>query len=290
MYSSYTAAVFARKHDLADKHGVNLDGALTWAFEFEDQPYFAGFRALATNGIDLPVLNVFRMLAKMSGQRVAVESSGRSRLDAIMRDGVRGAPDVVRAREPRAEASSRSWSGTITTTIVPGPDAGVQLTLTGLPLAAGEARAHALPHRRHAQQRVRRVETHGLADRADAAAVRRSSKRPASSGGLDAPSSVRVVDRTATIDVRAAATGRVADRHRVGVAVCHPERSEGSAFSRRHKQILRFAQDDYVPFAAVLPSSRTARPTALRLGTVSSSYSRETTMPFAPASYALITH
>jgi len=38
MYSSYTAASFARKHDLADKHGVNFVGALTWAFEFEDQP------------------------------------------------------------------------------------------------------------------------------------------------------------------------------------------------------------------------------------------------------------
>ena len=47
MYSSYTAASFARKHDLAEQHGVNLEGALTWAFEFEDQPYFAGFRALA---------------------------------------------------------------------------------------------------------------------------------------------------------------------------------------------------------------------------------------------------
>jgi xylan 1,4-beta-xylosidase len=29
MYSSYTAAVFARKHDLALRHGVNLEGALT---------------------------------------------------------------------------------------------------------------------------------------------------------------------------------------------------------------------------------------------------------------------
>ena len=37
MYSSYTAAAFARKHDLAERHGVNLEGALTWAFEFEDQ-------------------------------------------------------------------------------------------------------------------------------------------------------------------------------------------------------------------------------------------------------------
>ena len=32
---------------------------LTWAFEFEGQPYFDGFRTLATNGIDKPVLNLF---------------------------------------------------------------------------------------------------------------------------------------------------------------------------------------------------------------------------------------
>src|SRR2546427_9944541 len=94
MYSRYPAAVFARKHDLAEKHGVNLEGALTWAFEFEDQPYFAGFRALATNGIDLPVLNVFRMFGKMGGNRVFVESSSAAGLDALLRDGVRGAPDV----------------------------------------------------------------------------------------------------------------------------------------------------------------------------------------------------
>ena len=45
MYSSYTAASFPREFELAEKHGVNLQGALTWAFEFEDQPPFAGFRA-----------------------------------------------------------------------------------------------------------------------------------------------------------------------------------------------------------------------------------------------------
>lgn len=95
MYSSYTAAVFARKHDLAATHGVNLEGALTWAFEFEGQPYFAGFRSLATNGIDKPVLNVFRMFAKMRGERLAVESDAAVSLDAMMRDGVRGKPDVA---------------------------------------------------------------------------------------------------------------------------------------------------------------------------------------------------
>src|SRR5207245_5594725 len=73
LYACYTAASLAREYELAEKHGVNLEGVLTWAFEFEDQPYFAGFRALASNGLDLPVLNVFRMFGRMSGQRMRSE-------------------------------------------------------------------------------------------------------------------------------------------------------------------------------------------------------------------------
>ncbi len=75
MYSSYTAASFARKYELADHHGVNLLGAVTWGFEFEDQPWFAGFRDMATNGVDKPVLNVFRMFGMMQGNRVEVSSN-----------------------------------------------------------------------------------------------------------------------------------------------------------------------------------------------------------------------
>src|SRR5262245_11780050 len=95
VYSSYTAASFARKLDLADKHGVNLEGALTWAFEFEDQPYFAGFRSLATGGIDLPVLNVFRMFSQMSGQRLPVVSDHAVPLEGLLKEGVRGEPDIA---------------------------------------------------------------------------------------------------------------------------------------------------------------------------------------------------
>ncbi len=110
MYSSYTAASFARKIELAERHKVNFEGALTWAFEFEDQPYFASFRALASNGLDLPVLNAFRMMAKMSGQRVDVKSSAAVSLDDMMRNGVRTAPDVsaTAALEPN-KISVLAW-------------------------------------------------------------------------------------------------------------------------------------------------------------------------------------
>jgi xylan 1,4-beta-xylosidase len=94
MYSSYTAASFVRKLDLADRYNINLEGALTWAFEFEDQRYFAGFRALATNGIDLPVLNVFRMFNRMRGERLSVTSDAAIPLNDIISNSVRSQPDI----------------------------------------------------------------------------------------------------------------------------------------------------------------------------------------------------
>jgi xylan 1,4-beta-xylosidase len=138
MYSSYTAASFARKHELAEKHSVNLEGALTWAFEFEGQPYFAGFRSLATNGIDKPVLNVFRMFSKMAGQKLAVESDHAVPLAAILKDGVRGRPDVTAlASLDKSRLALLVWH--YHDDDVPGPPAEVDLMVTGLPAQAGAA-------------------------------------------------------------------------------------------------------------------------------------------------------
>ncbi len=95
MYSSYTAASFARKYDLAASRGVNLIGAVTWTFEFEDQPWFRGFRDLATNGVDKPVLNVFRMFGMMQGNRVAVNKDLDYNHILIRDSSVRGKnPDI----------------------------------------------------------------------------------------------------------------------------------------------------------------------------------------------------
>jgi len=94
MYSSYTAASFARKYELADKYGVNFKGAVTWSFEFEDQPWFHGFRDLATNGVDKPVLNVFRMFAMMEGKRVKVVSGQMYRLDSVVNTSIRQKGDI----------------------------------------------------------------------------------------------------------------------------------------------------------------------------------------------------
>jgi xylan 1,4-beta-xylosidase len=139
MYSSYTAASFARKHDLAERHGVNLEGALTWAFEFEDTPFFAGFRALSTNGINLPVFNVFRMFSRMGAERIAATSDGAVDLDTIVKQGVRQRPDVaaLASRDPR-RAAILIWH--YHDDDVPGPAADVSLVVEGLEAPSGKAK------------------------------------------------------------------------------------------------------------------------------------------------------
>ena len=139
MYSSYTAASFALKHDLAAQHGVNLEGAVTWAFEFEDQPFFAGFRVLASNGLDLPVLNVFRMFGHMSGQRLAVESTGGLTVDTMKKSGVRTQPDVsALASLDKNKLCVLTWH--YHDDDLPGPAAAVELSFAGLPVNQGAAR------------------------------------------------------------------------------------------------------------------------------------------------------
>jgi xylan 1,4-beta-xylosidase len=135
MYSSYTAASFARKYALADKHRINFEGALTWAFEFENQPYFAGFRVLASNGIDLPVLNVFRMFGKMGGRRLSVTSTADAGIESILAHGVRDAPDVsALASFDGNRLSVLAWH--YHDDDIAGPAAAVELSLTGLPAGA----------------------------------------------------------------------------------------------------------------------------------------------------------
>ena len=132
VYSSYTAEQIARTYQLADLHKVNLMGSVTWAFEFEGQPYFDGFRSLATNGVDKPVLNVFRMLGQMGGNRIAVESTGGLTLEAVRDRGVREAADIsaLASRSDRALAVL-VWS--YHDEDLPAPGAELELSLEGVP-------------------------------------------------------------------------------------------------------------------------------------------------------------
>ena len=131
LYASYEAAMMKNIFELADRAKTNIAGMLTWAFEFEGQPYFDGFRTLATNGIDKPVLNLFRMTGMMHGDRVRTESSGGVSLQTMLVDGVRAKADVdtLAVRSDR-EVSVLAWN--YHDDDVSGPVAKVSIAIAGL--------------------------------------------------------------------------------------------------------------------------------------------------------------
>lgn len=112
MYSSYTAASFARLYELTDLYNINLLGAVSWSFEFENQPWFAGFRDLATNGVNKPVLNVFKMFAVMKGDRVEVKSNLMYPLKSVLDSSIRKpVPDIgVLAARSEKNATVLIWN------------------------------------------------------------------------------------------------------------------------------------------------------------------------------------
>jgi xylan 1,4-beta-xylosidase len=137
LYPAYTALMLKNIFDLADGMKLNLEGMLTWAFEFENQPYFDGFRTLATNGIDKPVLNVFRMAGLLEGDRVAVESAGHLAVEAIGKDGVRGGKVDVDALATRASHSISLMVWNYQDDDMPGDAAQIRLEVTGIPRLSG---------------------------------------------------------------------------------------------------------------------------------------------------------
>lgn len=135
LYPAYTAAAYKRLFELQDRHKVNLLSMLSWSFEFEGKDYFEGFRDLATNGIDKPILNFFRMAALMKGTRVFTTSDGSVALDDIVKSGVRAQADVdVFATTEGREAAVMLWNYHD----VDAPAAGAQasIAIRGLPAGA----------------------------------------------------------------------------------------------------------------------------------------------------------
>ncbi|MEO8902098.1 MAG: beta-xylosidase [Polyangiaceae bacterium] len=93
-YGAYELTMMKHSLELEAQVGVKLGGLLTWAFTFPGTAYFAGYRALATNGINLPVLSAFELLGRLDGTRLPLTSSGAHTLDDVLTNGVRDQPEV----------------------------------------------------------------------------------------------------------------------------------------------------------------------------------------------------
>lgn len=142
LYPVYTAASFMRAVSLAMTRGVNLTGALTWAFEYEqtallpnETNYFDGFRVLSTQGIDKPVLNVHRMMGMIDGEMVLTNSPAQIPMNVVLKAGI-----VGNSTDVGAMSTFNSTSATLYVFVwhyhdndLEFPDANVTLVVRGVP-------------------------------------------------------------------------------------------------------------------------------------------------------------
>jgi xylan 1,4-beta-xylosidase len=138
LYAAYTAEAISLSRTLADQQHIHLLGAVTWAFEFEDQPPFEGFRSLATNGIDKPVLNAFRMFGLMGSDRIEATSSASLPSEDVLAEGVRHAPDinVLAARNGR-QMQMLIWN--YRDDDIPTDSTSIELAVDGIPIYVNRA-------------------------------------------------------------------------------------------------------------------------------------------------------
>jgi len=135
LYAAYTVEVLDRIYALSESEHLNFLGAVTWAFEFEEQPPFEGFRELATGGFDKPVLNAFRMFGLLGRERIKATSSRAILTEEVVRDGVRGPADInLIATRKDHEVDVLIWN--YHDDDVAAPPASIDLTIEGLAASA----------------------------------------------------------------------------------------------------------------------------------------------------------
>jgi xylan 1,4-beta-xylosidase len=138
LYAAYTADAIAHTLAMAQREHVKLKGIVTWAFEFENQPYFVGYRELANNGVDKPILNLFRMLGLLSHDQIEVSDPAALNTEQVVRDGVRANPDIrVIATRSDHGVQILVWNYHDDDVIV--APASIELTVDGLPKDAPRA-------------------------------------------------------------------------------------------------------------------------------------------------------
>jgi len=142
LYAAYTADAISHTLALAQREHVKLEGIVTWAFEFEDQPYFVGYRELSNNGLDKPILNLFRILGLLGLEPIEVNNPAWLDTDQVLQHGVRGNPDI-RAIATRSDHGLEVLVWNYHDDDVPAEPAFIELTIDGL---AGQAQRGLLQH------------------------------------------------------------------------------------------------------------------------------------------------
>lgn len=96
--------------DLDEITGARLRAATAWAFYIEGERCFEGTRSLVTRGIDKPVLNAYRMLARLGRLRLEASSDAAWSVTSLDNTEALGEEvDVLAARSDDGALSALIW-------------------------------------------------------------------------------------------------------------------------------------------------------------------------------------
>lgn len=125
--------------DLDDVAPASADLATTWSFYFEGERYFEGTRSLATtSGIDKPVLNAYRMLARLGDERLDASSSAAWSVEELgtepvgAYDGLPEEVDVLATRAADGQVAVLVWRHADDQYLTAERPSEVRLTVDGL--------------------------------------------------------------------------------------------------------------------------------------------------------------
>lgn len=101
-YASYVACGYHHMERLA-RHWRSPVRPLAWAFLFRGERCFEGTRTFSTQGIDKPVLNVFRLFSRLGNTCLPLQSSGERQIPTAI-------PKAESATEMRSSANTSAIS------------------------------------------------------------------------------------------------------------------------------------------------------------------------------------
>src|SRR5207247_1645457 len=130
--------------DLSRLGAPHVAQATTWSFYFEGERFFEGTRSLFTaQGVEKPVLNAYRMLARLGDARLAVESSHAWSLDRLddAAEGMSEEVDALATADGRGGVSVLVWRHADDQYATAAREADVTLQIARLPFG-GHVRLH----------------------------------------------------------------------------------------------------------------------------------------------------
>ena len=103
-YPVFQVKLFKKILDMNKVEPVSVKLATSWSFYFEGERYFEGTRAFLTaGGIEKPLLNAYRMLAKLGARRIEADSSAMWSITGLDGAGGRSMPEEVDALASKDE-------------------------------------------------------------------------------------------------------------------------------------------------------------------------------------------